>query len=133
VDAQYADFRDANVEHAEFDRTDLRGANLDGARMQYVVFSNVRADERTEFGTDVVYEREFEAGDEKQLDRYEAARWTYRELQNLAEDNGMASLSRRFYLRERNLRRREAWEFGNYPTALFREAWRWTSGYGSNP
>ena len=101
--------------------------------MQYVVFSNVRADERTEFGTDVVYEREFEAGDEKQLDRYEAARWTYRELQNLAEDNGMASLSRRFYLRERNLRRREAWEFGNYPTALFREAWRWTSGYGSNP
>ena len=133
VDAQHVDLRGANLEHAEFDRTDLRGANLEDARMQYVVFSNVRADERTSFGDDIVYERELQAGDERQLDRYEAARWTYRELQTLAEDNGMAQLSRQFYLRERDLRRREAWEFGRYASAVTREAWRWTTGYGSNP
>lgn len=109
-------FRDVRLSDEEW----LQGRTLDGARMQYVVFTNVRADERTEFGEEVVYERELEAGDDEQFDRYEAARWTYRELQNLASDNGMASLSRRFYLRGRDLHRREAWEFGNYPSALFR-------------
>jgi hypothetical protein len=133
VDGRRADFENANLEHAEFDRTDLRGANLERAWLHYAVFSNARIDERTEFGDEIVYEEQLEAAADPSLELYEAARWTYRELQRLAANNGLASISQQHYLRERDLRWREAWEFGNYPSAVFREGWRVTTGYGSDP
>ncbi|MFC7081395.1 pentapeptide repeat-containing protein [Halorussus caseinilyticus] len=150
VDAQGVNLRGANLEHAEFDRTDLRGADLCGARLHYAVFDNARIAEETTFGKNVVYEEELldtdddrrisaldvvgpKHPDDNRLDRYEAAHWTYSELQRLAEDNGLTAASREYYRKRKNIRRREAWEFRSYPQALAKEAWRWTTGYGSNP
>ena len=150
VDAQGVNLRGANLEHAEFDRTDLREADIRGARLHYAVFDNARIDEGTSFGSNVVYEEELlDTDDERRLssldavgpkdhdnhrlDRYEAAHWTYDELQRLAEDNGLTEASRNYYRKQKNLRRREAWEFGPYSRALAQEAWRWTTGYGASP
>ncbi|NHN57548.1 MULTISPECIES: pentapeptide repeat-containing protein [Halorussus] len=150
VDAQGVNLRGANLEHAEFDRTDLRGADLCGARLHYAVFDNARIAEETTFGKNVVYEEELldhddqrriasldvvrpRDHDENRVERYEAAHWTYNELQRLAEDNGLTEASREYYKKRKNVRRREAWEFGPYTRALAQEAWRWTTGYGANP
>ena len=152
VDAKRTNLRKANLEHAEFDRTDLRGANLCETRLHYAVFDNARIAEETNFGKNVVYEAELfgdeaprrstprlamrsytrEPGDVR-LERYEAAHWTYSELQRLAEDNGLTKAARGYYRRRKSIRRREAWEFGSYARALAQEAWRWTTGYGVNP
>ncbi|NEU57887.1 pentapeptide repeat-containing protein [Halorussus sp. MSC15.2] len=149
VDAHDVNLRDSNLEHTEFHRTDLRGADLTGAQLHYAVFDNARIDESTTFGDSVVYEEELvESTDEgrlaalrrrrsgrdaDRLSRYEAAHWTYNELQRLAEENGLTQASRNYYKQRKNVRRREAWEFQSYPRALGKEAWRWTTGYGSNP
>jgi hypothetical protein len=134
VDAKNANLREANLEHAEFDRTDLRGANLDGAQLHYAVFTDVRIAESTAFGGNIVYEQrlgEYDGHDRRQ--QYEAAHWTYRELQQLAESNGLTDVARDYYRRRKDIRRREAWDLGNYTDALAKEAWRWTTGYGSTP
>lgn len=149
VDAHGVNLRGSNLEHAEFHRTDIRGADLCGARLHYAVFDNARIDELTTFGENVVYEEELlestdegrlaafrrlrSSRDKDRLSRYEAAHWTYNELQRLAEENGLTQDSRDYYLQRKNVRRREAWEFRSYPRALAKEAWRWTTGYGSNP
>ncbi|MFC4550649.1 MULTISPECIES: pentapeptide repeat-containing protein [Halorussus] len=135
VDAQRARFTGANLEHAEFDRTDLRASNLEDARLHYAVFANVRVDESTLFGKRVVYEAELgeRTDSEERIERFEAARWTYRTLQQLAEDNGLTRVAQRYYLRQKDLRRRLAWESGSYVRAVGEEGWRWTTGYGSSP
>jgi uncharacterized protein YjbI with pentapeptide repeats len=152
VDAKRTNFRGSNLEHAEFDRTDLRGADLCAARLHYAVFDNARIAEETNFGKNVVYESELLDEDapgrstprlafrsyardpeHTRLERYEAAHWTYNELQRLAEDNGLTGASRHYYHKRKNVRRREAWEFGSSTRALAQEAWRWTTGYGANP
>ncbi len=149
VDAQSVNLRGSNLEHTEFHRTDLRGADLRGARLHYAVFDNARIAESTNFGNNVVYEeelldaeddeftslrvqRELESDDDR-MNRYEAAHWTYKELQRLTQENGLTAASRDYYLQQKDVRRREAWEYGSYPRALAKEAWRWTTGYGSNP
>ena len=149
VDAQGVNLRGSNLEHAEFHRTDLRSGDLCGARLHYAVFDNVRIGESTAFGANVVYEQELlkstDEGrlaaldrlraerDRHRLEQYEAAHWTYNELQRLAEENGLTAASRNYYRQRKNVRRRETWEFQSYPRALGKEAWRWTTGYGSNP
>ncbi|UPV72789.1 pentapeptide repeat-containing protein [Halorussus limi] len=149
VDAQSVNLRGANLEHTEFHRTDLRGADLCGARLHYAVFDNARVDESTNFGDNVVYEDELldaeddgitslrirrqHDGDGSRMTRYEAAHWTYKELQRLTEENGLTAASRNYYIQQKDVRRREAWEYGSYPRALGKETWRWTTGYGSNP
>ena len=135
VDARDASFRGAKLENAEFDRTDLRGAALDDARLYNAVFDGVRINEETTFGTRVAYERELADSDARadRLELFETARWTYRALQRLAERNGMTPRARQFYLREKDLRRRFAWETGSPLRAVAEEGWRWTTGYGSSP
>ena len=135
TDARRGRFRRANLESAEFHQSDLRSATLTDARLRYAVFANARIDERTEFGDRLVYEDELTGSRDadERLDRFESARWTYRELQRLAEDNGLRDAAREYYLREKDLRRRLAWESGSYLRAVAEEVWRWTTGYGSNP
>lgn len=149
VDAHEVNLRGANLEHTEFDRTDIRGADLRDAHLHYAVFDNVRIDESTAFGQNVFYEQKLLEADTdpfsslslprsdgaslERLDRYEAAHWTYKELQRLAEENGLTKASREYYHKRKNVRRREAWESGSYPRALAQETWRWTTGYGANP
>lgn len=150
VDAKGVDLSGANLEHVEFDRTDLRDADLGGARLHYAVFENARIGEQTVFGTSVVYEeqlleatedgrlphvrrRRTREDDADRLELYEAAHWTYNELQRLAENNGLTATSREYYRKRKDVRRREAWAFGSYPAAFAQEAWRWTTGYGASP
>ncbi|WP_137283854.1 pentapeptide repeat-containing protein [Halorussus salinisoli] len=135
VDAQRVNLRGANLEHVEFDRTDLREADLCGARLYYVVFEDARIAESTTFGDKVVYEEEIAESDDlaSRLERYEATYWTYGELQRLTKENGLTQASRGYYLDRKDVRRREAWDRGSYSRALAKEAWRWTTGYGSNP
>jgi len=135
ADAQRTIFRRANLEHAEFSRSDLRGADLAGARISDAVFPGTRIDEATAFGDRLAYEDELAADDaepgREQL--YEVTRASYRELQRLAADSGLAEDSREYYLKQADLRRRLAWERGTYARALGTEAWRWTTRYGTSP
>lgn len=135
VDAQHATLRATNLEHAEFDRTDLRGASLCEARLHYAVFDRVRIAESTAFGDDVVYAEQMTELDDEDDRRklYEATHWSYREIQQVAEANGLTRTARTYYLKRKDVRRREAWDMGSYPRALIKEVWRWTTSYGSSP
>ncbi|WP_440007967.1 pentapeptide repeat-containing protein [Halomicrococcus sp. SG-WS-1] len=135
TDAQWATFCDANLEAAEFDRSDLRFASLQRSRLHHIVFANARVNEETSFGERVVYESELAAVDDAddRSERFEAARWTYRELQRVAERNGLTRSMRRYYLREKEMHRRLLWESRAYLKAVAEEGWRWTTAYGSSP
>ena len=136
-DLRQADFTGMNAEGADVDDTDLRGARLVDVRLNQAVFSDVRIDRTTEFGDRAVYEQEFDYGDGDDTDRYreaaQAAIWTYRRMQQLYEENGLAVEERRAYVREKNVQRRLAWRTSEYVQAVTSEVSRWMTGYGMSP
>lgn len=131
-----ANFTDANLEDATFSVCDLRGAVLENARTDQTLFSNARVSRGTMFGSKTYYERELlsenEAGG-RTRDNAEAAIWTYREIYNLYEENALPFEARKFYLAEKNMRRRLAWRRGHYARAFKAEGARWVTGYGISP
>jgi hypothetical protein len=102
----------------------MRGAGFDQA-----VFANVRISRTTTFGDTTVYERELDGG-EDYLRAAQAAIWSYREIRELHERNALPIESRRYYLDEKDMRRRVDWHEGNYANALKAEGSRWVTGYG---
>lgn len=107
----------ASLEAADFtDGTDLRGANLSGARLYQVNFGDVRINNRTQFGIDE------EAGGMREICRYEydpntgvyinedmphlrAAAWTYRRLESLFEEYAMNERARNAHIRRQEAQR----------------------------
>lgn len=138
VDAYGASFRDANLEDAQFDEVDLRSADLIDARLYQVDFADTRADRRTTFGPMITYERRIDeaAGDaeKEEIARHsEAATWTYRQLESLFTQNADPVPTTKYFVREKDTRRKVAWELGNYLRALKLEGSRWVMLYGTSP
>lgn len=145
ADLREATFRDANARGATFTRAnledaalrgvDLRDARLDQAKFDEVDFTDSRINRATTFGDRSVYERQLAqtADPEKRRDLFESATWTYRTLQRLAHQNARRGQTYEYVWREKDLRRRFAWNAGYYPFALKAEASRWFMGYGLSP
>lgn len=134
VNAREAAFDGANLEDATMRDADLRGATFVDAKLDEVTIADGRIDRATTFGDVSVYETELFASDDPavQREKFEAATWTYRMLQRLAEDNARRGQLYGYYQREKDLRRRFSWKAGYYRQALSGELARWTMGYGQS-
>ena len=134
VRAPRATFRRANVEDAVFRSADLRDVEFVHTRVYRANFSNVLTNMGTDFGKRVVYETALERGGVVDVTAaVESALWTYRELQRLFEENANRELTRQYYIREMDLRRRDAWRKREYLSILRAEGARWTMRYGVSP
>lgn len=136
VDARGANFEDANLENASFVRANLRNATLVDAKLYEVAFSDTWINAGTDLGDRTIYEREQDLEidrDHQSIERDEAAAWTYRALEQLARENALPNRTRHYYVREKDARRRSAWERADYQRAFKAELSRWVMEYGSNP
>ena len=142
VDARGGDFSRANIEGGSITSSDFRSVSLVDVRFDQAVLSNVRLNRQTDFGGESVYERELSQGEradenaqneESYLLTAQAAIWSYREIQELYRENAIPFEARRYYYKEKNMRRRVAWHTDSYLRALKAEGSRWVTGYGMNP
>lgn len=135
VNAHGATFRRADVEDAIFMFADLRGADFRETRLYRAIFTDVRVNRETQFGSRVVYETQFEESDEaaESSSFVESATWTYRELQRIFEENAEPRRVQRYFVREMDLRRRDAWRRRDYLGIVRAEGARWIMRYGISP
>jgi hypothetical protein len=133
VSAISADLTDSNLEGAIFTNADLRRATLTDARLHDTVLTDVHIGGGTTMGDVAFYDQEAAPPDLVDDHPLEAAAWVYRQLQTLYRENALPDLARRSYYREKEARRRLAWEQSHYRTALKQEASRWVMRYGESP
>jgi len=135
VDAYGATFRRADLEDAQIKNSDFRSVSLIHAELYQVVFSDTRVDRQTEFGPKLVYEENLEeSDDDSTVATYqEAATWTYRQLESLFTQNADPVPTTKYFVREKDTRRKAAWKLGNYLRAVKMEASRWVMLYGTSP
>mgnify|MGYP000569075647 CR=1 FL=1 len=106
----------ASLEDAQFeDGTDLRGANLSGARLYQTAFRDVRINDETRFGIDdensygkacrYEYDERTGVSINDDTSRLEAAAWTYRRLESLFEANAMDERARDAHIRKQEAQR----------------------------
>jgi hypothetical protein len=134
VDARGATFAEANMEKCSLARTNLRAADLTDTRLYEAAFSDTWINQETDLDDRCVYEREADGIDREEgsIEAHDAASWTYRSLQGLCGENALPNQSRHYYVREKDARRKHAWEVGDYTRAVKSELSRWTMEYGSN-
>ncbi|GAB3677405.1 pentapeptide repeat-containing protein [Halopiger thermotolerans] len=134
VDAHGTSFRGANLHDAAFVFTDLRDADFREARLYRAGLTDVRLNLETEFGDRSVYEDELAtASGDDATSRADSVQWVYRELQRLYAENAFPELVHTYYLREKDFRRRRAWQTGNYLQAIKLAGSRWVMRYGTSP
>lgn len=127
-----ADFRSANLEDAFLRDADLKGTVFVRARLHEADFSRSYVGRDTRFGERIVYEDELDGADSLPAKRgaFDAATWTYRMLQYQCRENGLIERTEEFFYREKDLRRRFAWERSDYFHAIRAEGSRYLLGYG---
>ena len=136
ADAREATFERADLEKASLVRTNLRDASVEDAELYEVLFSDTWINEGTDLGWQCIYETDRDIDfdrDGYEIDRLEAAAWTYRAFEVLCRENALPSRTRWYYIREKEARRKQAWEAKRYAEALKSEMSRWVMEYGSNP
>ena len=136
ADARHASFQEANLENTAMTRTNLRNADIRDARLFEASFSDTWINEATKLGDFCVYEKEADTGinrDQRTVERHMAAAWSYRALENLCRENSLPEDARHFFVREKEARRKHAWETSDYRHAVRAEASRWVMEHGSNP
>ena len=135
ANARGATFEDANLENSQLTRTNLRNASIENAALYEVSFSDTWINRSTDLGNLCRYEAEEQAieRDERTIRHHEASAWTYRALQQLCAENALPTDNRRFYVREKEARRKLAWETHEYSSAIKAELSRWVMEHGSDP
>lgn len=108
---------EASLEDAQFeDGTDLRGADLSGARLYQTAFRDVRINDKTKFGIKegrygekcrYEYDPNTGVSTNEDVPRLRAAAWTYRRLESLFEENAMDERARNAHIRKEEARRAE--------------------------
>lgn len=114
-----------NFEEAELENVDFTGANLEGAgfknaEFHSAVFTDAQIDYNTQLDSTSIYEREQVADDkfENRETRVLKALWTYRVLQKLCRENALLDKTRSYYIKEKDLRRRQYYrEWSNDPNS----------------
>lgn len=135
VRAADADFGGANLEAATLQRTTLQDACFEDVLLDGVDLSACRIGRETTFDDVTPYERDlFETEDAAERERrFDAATWSYREVQTIARSNALLPTAEQYFRREKDLRRRYHWHERNYLRALRGEGARWVMGYGRSP
>ncbi|MFC7237291.1 pentapeptide repeat-containing protein [Saliphagus sp. GCM10025317] len=135
TDARRASFDRSTIEDAQFVNADLREGSFLEARLDRAIFSNTPVDRKTRFGERVVYEQRLgDVGDRQRwTDLVEAAAWSYRELQQLFDDNAIPERSLHYYRQEMDLRRRVAWATKDWARAFTLAGSHWIMRYGTSP
>jgi hypothetical protein len=136
ADARGASFERADLENALFTRANLRNASIRDARLYEAGFSDTWINEGTEIGDQCIYEKDADLSldrDGREIARHQAAAWTYRALEHLCRDNALPEGTRHYFVREKEARRKAAWQTGSYHSAVKSELSRWVMEYGSNP
>jgi len=111
----------ATLEDAQLESgTDLRRANLSGARLYQTAFRDVRINDRTTFGIDsgdiygtkcrYEYDPKITVSASEDVPRLRAAAWTYRRLETLFEDNAMDERARGAHIRKQEIQRQYHYE-----------------------
>lgn len=106
----------ASLEDAQFeDGTDLRGANLAGARLYQTGFRDVRINNETKFGLHnrsrfgekcrYEYDPNTSVSVNEDISRLRAAAWTYRRLESLFEENAMDERAQGAHIRKEEAKR----------------------------
>lgn len=106
------------LEDVQFeDRTDLRGADFSGAKLYQTAFRDVRINDKTSFGIEdgnrgsacrYDYDQRATVTNNDDIDRLEAAAWTYRRLESLFEENAMDQRARNAHIRKEETQRLHA-------------------------
>lgn len=135
TDARHASFDRATIEDALFVNADLRKVSFIDSRLDRAIFSNTPVDRDTNFGERVVYERQLAEVDDgdRWADLVESATWSYRELQQIFDENALPERSLQYYRQEMDLRRRVAWATRDWTRALKLAGSHWIMRYGTSP
>ncbi|MHC3438950.1 pentapeptide repeat-containing protein [Natrialbaceae archaeon A-gly3] len=116
-----ADFSAADIEGAQFDQAYLVGSDFTDAEFHNAVLSDVQIDHTTKFDDVSSYQRDDAPPGklETRPVRDLKALWTYRTLQTVFRENGMIDKARKYYIKEKDLRRKQYWEqYRGNPTLL---------------
>jgi uncharacterized protein YjbI with pentapeptide repeats len=133
-----ADPLGASLEDAQLeDGTDLRGANLSGARLYQTAFRNVRINDETQFGIDddnkpgkacrYEYDPNTDVSITDDVSRFRAAARTHRRLESLFEENAMDQRAQNAHIRKQEAqRKRERTQLneGKFPSDSWLESFR---------
>ncbi|PCR91320.1 pentapeptide repeat-containing protein [Natrinema ejinorense] len=135
IDAHGTSFRNANLHDAVFVFADLRGADFRGARLYRAGLTDVRLNLETAFDERSVYEDDIVGSppSDEGTEPVDSAKWVYRELQRLYDENAFPEKVHAYYLREMDLRRKQAWRVGAYLQAIKLAGSRWVMHYGTSP
>jgi hypothetical protein len=120
-DLSFSDFSGATLDEADFSNADLWGsdfsganlaaANLSGAKLLGVKFSNITLNRSTQIEIDVnAVKQEYKEWvvDFEKTQMWGAIARMYHEIKTSYSENGLVGLARRYHLKERWARRREA-------------------------
>ena len=133
--AKSANFRETDLEDASFDGTKLQKATFDGAFLKDTKLSGSRISQQTSFDDVAVYEEQLWRVDDpdERESQFDSATWVYRQIESVSRRNALFRNVEQYFYREKDLRRRFAWEKQEYAHALRAEGSRWVTGYGRNP
>lgn len=106
-----------SLEDAQFEeRTDLRGTNLSGAQFYQTLFTDVRINDNTTFGLEdgsgygekcrYEYDLHTSVPTSEDMNRLEAAAWSYRRLESIFEENAMDDRARTAHIRKEEVQRK---------------------------
>lgn len=133
ISGMSADFTEANLEGAVFTNADLREATLERALINETVFTNAHIGAGTSFGDVTIYDSDSVTPRLNGTPPLEASAWAYRQLRQLYQANALPELAKESYYREKDARRRLAWDRDNYWEAIKWELSRWVMRYGGSP
>lgn len=110
-----AKLEDAYLEQANLTLANLFGADLTSAKLYGVVFDGTQVSRATVFGDhyDEVREDEPPADDDGHASAWDKARWTYRQLEQLTQDNALPERAREHFITRKEIRREEYRELGD--------------------
>jgi uncharacterized protein YjbI with pentapeptide repeats len=156
-DLQNAVFTDSNCQKAEFQGAilhdtvlagaDCRSANFTDSLLYETVFSDTRINSLTTFYApdnsyyDSITSRPAQVYEESPMTsfdleddthRLEAARWVYRRLETLHEENAMSEEAREFHISKEEAERKLYKKRGEWKGRLVKGAMRWATRHGES-
>ncbi|MXV64428.1 hypothetical protein GS429_20625 [Natronorubrum sp. JWXQ-INN-674] len=130
--ARNATFKNANLENANLGQADLRGSNLRFSLLYQVILDNSRINNETNFGLKCKYEIDpnTKIHFEEDVNRLQAAAWTYRQLESLYSANSLADQAHQYHIRKEESKRSYYREADNHLKFIISTINRWLTRHG---
>lgn len=130
--ARDCSFKGANLENSNLTQADLRGTDLRRSLLYQVIVTDSRINNETKFGHKCRYETDpdTEIRFEENIERLQAAAWTYRRLESLYSSNSLAKQAYQNHIRKEEAKRayyKEENQYLNYSISTIN---RWLTRHG---